>query len=706
MTTQLTIYLLLVLALAVLLLPTQVAAFGAGNIASISYVEGKAFRHGDIEDVLASIVMTPGLIGLLSKKFSSLDIKRVYFGNWLRDYSQAIDVGTLSKGLAKSTLVTLVAVLGFMAFGYGTEEFEVTEERLGCYRAEEHIDNPKGYAEGQDARRYDQGLRGPIDPREMEVDPRTGMKNFIANEQGGWATSTAYVRRSLENSIQQYRQGNHHEALRLLGQALHTVEDFPAHTNFVELALIELGHTQVFPFVGEATAFRQNNGRPIYPIVTGTFGGTDFIHSLLGEATDHVASTSISSLSTDMQKAKQSFDSRSLPDLLNNVPGMGDLSREADEISRASAAGGGDPNNLNIEELKAKIWRILVVRDKIVKSVAVTIDKIPGLSWVTEKISETVQLFVLSNLEPLLKPLIQQVVGKLQNTSAEVVDSATQKEVFTNPHCSDPTHSMLSKDHFDLHTNEPAGLVGKVIVEHVAKAVVKAWTSNDQNASNEAINTAMQVFFHPADLGFPKTPFQQEMMNVVRGWADANRAAVAQLDKRSVEAGLNKRHPAPGAKIEAPVFMQRAAFEPTGGHQQHQQQQQYPPATNTGYGNNSYGQQQAAAPGYGGGGYQQQRQQQPGYGHPPAPSGYGYQQNTNQGYAPPAGYPPPQQAPPPAGAYGYNQQQQQPQGYGNQPGQGGYGTQQPPHQQGYPGGYNQHHQSGGGGGGYPGNSGY
>lgn len=27
------------------------------------------------------------------KKFGKLDVKRVYFGNWLRDYSQAVDVG-------------------------------------------------------------------------------------------------------------------------------------------------------------------------------------------------------------------------------------------------------------------------------------------------------------------------------------------------------------------------------------------------------------------------------------------------------------------------------------------------------------------------------------------------------------------------------------------------------------------------------------
>lgn len=63
------------------------------------------------------------------------DLQRVYFGNWLRDYSQAVDVGTL-KGVPASTIRILVWVLAFMSFGYATGEFEVTEERLGVYRPE------------------------------------------------------------------------------------------------------------------------------------------------------------------------------------------------------------------------------------------------------------------------------------------------------------------------------------------------------------------------------------------------------------------------------------------------------------------------------------------------------------------------------------------------------------------------------------------
>lgn len=124
--------------------------------ASIARIEGTNWRHGDIEDTLLNILMSRAAGG---KKFSKMDVKRVYFGNWLRDYSQAVDVGTV-KYVSAEAIRLILWVLGFMSFGYGTKEFEVTTDRLGCYRyfcpsrpvevtsnhkhrPEEHIDNPK-----------------------------------------------------------------------------------------------------------------------------------------------------------------------------------------------------------------------------------------------------------------------------------------------------------------------------------------------------------------------------------------------------------------------------------------------------------------------------------------------------------------------------------------------------------------------------------
>lgn len=41
-------------------------------------------------------------------KWTSMMVKRVYFGNWLRDYSQAVDVGSL-KGVSAPTIRILVS---------------------------------------------------------------------------------------------------------------------------------------------------------------------------------------------------------------------------------------------------------------------------------------------------------------------------------------------------------------------------------------------------------------------------------------------------------------------------------------------------------------------------------------------------------------------------------------------------------------------
>ena len=89
----------LLIAIALLvLLPGKADAFGAGNIASISAIEGKNWRHGDIEDMLATVACLKGhkWKSMMIKVPSTLMVnigrtdseQRVYFGNWLRDYSQ------------------------------------------------------------------------------------------------------------------------------------------------------------------------------------------------------------------------------------------------------------------------------------------------------------------------------------------------------------------------------------------------------------------------------------------------------------------------------------------------------------------------------------------------------------------------------------------------------------------------------------------
>lgn len=76
----------------------------------------------------------------------------------------------------------------------------------------------QGYGGNEDPRSYHPKLRPPVDPRELEIDPRTGMKNYIGNESGNWDTSVALIRRTIEKCIHYGRQnratGNN--AVRLL----------------------------------------------------------------------------------------------------------------------------------------------------------------------------------------------------------------------------------------------------------------------------------------------------------------------------------------------------------------------------------------------------------------------------------------------------------------------------------------------------------
>lgn len=43
-----------------------------------------------------------------------------------------------------------------------------------------------------------------------------------------------------------------------------------------------MGHSNVFAHVGDNALIQAPNGRWVAPLVTGTFGSSDFLHSLLG----------------------------------------------------------------------------------------------------------------------------------------------------------------------------------------------------------------------------------------------------------------------------------------------------------------------------------------------------------------------------------------------------------------------------------------
>ncbi|KAJ7750328.1 Het-C-domain-containing protein [Mycena metata] len=565
---------LLILTVVILVLLPEVHAFGAGDIPDFAFLNNKAFRHGDIENILSTLAKTAGhavasghggnLFGFAKSmiqaatsgpggpKFTSGDIKKVYFGNWLRDYSQAMDIGGLSKLTAES-LVLVVSVLGFMTFGFATEEFQVTPERLGVYLPVEHIDNPKGYAEKEgDARRFHPLLRPPVNPRELEIDLRTGMKNYMASENQGWDTSTAHIRRVLVACIEMGRRAqgrdgpDRYEAYRLLGTGLHTLEDLLAHSNWVEIALRKIGHSEVFCHVGDATEIDTPNGRAP-PLVTGTFGGADFLHSLMGEATDKLSQASVTDLATKMNQAQEGDSSNvsTLHSILSKLPiGGGDSKmEEGEQLHAESKAYNFDPNNIAPPDVQDKLLRLLKWRDGLMRSILEKIEMIPGLDSFVDQLSNALNAYVYTVIAPWITPVLQQATSVLGEGSKAVINSEDQYEVFDNPHASDPSHSLLSKDHFGLILNEPAGKIAMLVVEHSVKIIVQAWSDNTD--PSRAVDQILEAFHHPY-YATGRSGIQNAMFEEMERWLgglgeDEARETITALTKDSVRNGKNKR---------------------------------------------------------------------------------------------------------------------------------------------------------------------
>ncbi|KAJ1322920.1 Heterokaryon incompatibility protein Het-C [Microdochium nivale] len=562
---------LLLLLLACCLFASPAAAFGAGSVPPASEFTGYVWRHGDISEVLKYLPAS----FLTAHRFTKLERRTVYLGNWLRDFSQVIDT-TCLEAVPEPILRAIVAVMAFMEFGYATDEFDVTRDRLGCYTHVEHIDNPKGYPD--DAQKVDPRLRGPLDPRELEFDRRSGMKNYIANSGHGWDTSADYVRRQLRLAIELGRKGrdrdstSHKEGLIHLGAALHTLEDFAAHSNYVELCLRELGEDGVFPMVGDKCTVKVPgwNGKEVPPLVTGTFGMLDIFHSFLGEADDMAvlqSKGSLGELEAKLQFGGVAFDQ--LFDLVKGAleavgkvaEGAGPLAEQLDTIrtifQKAEQDDTGSVHSVEEEDtgpvqlananaLWSAIEPIFYPHDRIKKWLQEgdeeeTPEEAADQSTneLSDYTTQIVWRFLAMMIESSVKELRNAVRAAKEKVDAEAAKSHSAEIYREGSDASDPSHSDLSKDHFSNVLNQPAGLVSTITTNWTTQQVVRCW-DDPKLSADKTIDEIVKILHHPAFYR-KKAPVQQYMFDTVRGWwehhSDESRDRIrGMLTRESIQA--------------------------------------------------------------------------------------------------------------------------------------------------------------------------
>ncbi|KAF5024554.1 hypothetical protein F66182_3317 [Fusarium sp. NRRL 66182] len=526
-----------------LLLAGHASAFGAGKVAGNSEFNGYVWRHGDIAEALRYLPVS----FVTHFRFSTLERRQIYFGNWLRDFSQIIDTTGL-ENVPEPVLRAIVSIMGFLEFGFATDEFDVTRERLGCYTHVEHIDNPKGYP--SNAKEIDERLRGPLNPQELEFDPETGMKNYIANSGKGWDTSADYVTRQLRECIRLGRDKNPRskkEAFIHLGAALHTLEDFSAHSNFTELCLHELGEHDVFAFVGDACRVKAPGwrGRMVPPVVTGTFGMLDIFHSLLGEADDMAVlqcKGSLQNLENEMNIGEIAF--QHLYDLLKaaiqalsklaanttvNDPILQQLEtirvlfQKAEDDKKSTTA----ESSLDANQLWQTIEPIFALHDRIKKWIQERTEQHnaePLSDESSTQLAKYTDQLVFKYLSLMIESSIVQLRNALKaakdRVDAEAAKS-TSAEVYQDGHGSDPSHSDISKDHFSNVLNQPAGLVSTVTTNWTTQQIVKCWDDPFRD-QEETIREILTILHHPAFPGRDKTPIQKHMFNSVKEWWNHN----------------------------------------------------------------------------------------------------------------------------------------------------------------------------------------
>jgi hypothetical protein len=427
---------------------------------------------------------------LESAGFNPDERDQIYFGNWLRDYSQLLDpklvraVGmpkNFPDVLSREALTRIVDVLSIKPFGRlrktAPHHYRVTPEMLGVYRPSEHIDNPKSSgSDTSDPRLRDpdfEPLVLPGDPL-LEVDYDTSMKRYLER-------SERFMVSQLQTAM---KAGPTPEGKRAFGSALHVLEDFFAHSNFVELSLIKNGYSNVVPWTSPA------NCRAGLPLVTGMFGPTDVIASLaepLGEVLFGLDTVAYQPLKP------------------------GDRS-EREQILLILLEEHKNPRYLEIYQA------YLSERD----------------AWVGLPMVEYLQrcAHYLKGANAVVGNaigIIQHDMFKLLGNHVDDWQTRYGEDPNTNG-STDPTHSQLAKDHADHPLHIVSALLAGTAVRYVGFAMNNYWHGNH---GVDPAAVASDYFRHPLDSDWQDP--------IVSGWAADNQHEIRRAESKTELATISQR---------------------------------------------------------------------------------------------------------------------------------------------------------------------
>lgn len=436
-------------------------------------------------------------------RFGTYERGMIYYGNWLRDWSQMCDgfmlpPGKVGLGLSREHMTTAVMLMGQLvaatylkgaSWDKAKPDIEFHQGRLnecmellGCYRPEEHIDNPAGLPS---KRQYDYPAGWlvdlPVEKRMLEINSTTGMRRYIGDTSltGGYPSSLVYMQRQLGLACQ---LGKSAKGLVHLGSALHVLEDFFAHTNFVELALRKLGRDSVVTWVPERKDLKE------MPVTTGQFTTDDMMFSLAYKMADLMLPAS----QTGDRMTKVHYEGLEL----------------SDWVVWAVLHDNG------------RTWMAKVYRgycQAMYKVADTAKDVVPD---VIKAGYEQARVMAYGILAAAIK---KQAGSRIRQPQVEHYDF--EKSI-------DPTHTMVAKDANDHPLHDLAGSLARKAVLDVGRCVADAWEG--KALVEKVIACATKYFSHPHDT----TLFDKD----IAAWAAANPGQIRKASDQTAALERAREH--------------------------------------------------------------------------------------------------------------------------------------------------------------------
>ena len=396
---------------------------------------------------------------------------------------------------------------------------ELTIEDIGVYRPEEHIDNPKGLGQNPDGSDrcdrevYDQFVGKVSDTSKLhDINLTYGMKNYIRSTEeclstgGGTEINTAYsyIKKKLKEAV----KGGFDDTRSLanLGAALHTLEDYFAHSNYSELCLIKLVEPAVFPWADRIKTSRNTfnykysdivNGRQKYdpyllfdksalksstgvnhplaaciPVVTGTFGLVDTAASVLPLVNEHLFGIEIEPWE------RAACNKNTFADIL-----MREMAKDMD----ANITYNGEQENL----LENAVDTLLQIRNMVACTSDILIPDIvkEGLHYVSEYISMGKNFMFYFTAGAGIAAINDAQVAT--NKDLDIMASGSFS-IGT-----DPSHTQVAKDDTEHPLHELSSQLAIEAVKHIGGAILKEWEKGGKNAK-PALDLLDLAMRHPS----------------------------------------------------------------------------------------------------------------------------------------------------------------------------------------------------------------